>query len=65
MRGIHERKWEIDSLCYVVRLAYHYWKVTGDDSVLQRNGCRWLNLSDSFQRPATEGESGVIIRFYV
>lgn len=25
--GIHERKWEIDSLCYVVRLAYHYWKV--------------------------------------
>ena len=24
--GIHERKWEIDSLCYVVRLAYHYWK---------------------------------------
>lgn len=43
--GIHERKWEIDSLCYVVRLAYHYWKVTGDDSVLQRNGCRWLNLS--------------------
>jgi len=28
--GIHERKWEIDSLCYPVRLAYHYWKKTGD-----------------------------------
>src|SRR5690606_15903934 len=23
--GIHERKWEIDSLCYPVRLAYGYW----------------------------------------
>lgn len=28
--GVHERKWEIDSLCYVVRLAYGYWKNTGD-----------------------------------
>lgn len=31
--GIHERKWEIDSLCYPIRLAYHYWKKTGDDSI--------------------------------
>jgi len=30
---LHERKWEIDSLCYPVRLAYHYWKLTGDTSV--------------------------------
>ncbi|HQK36302.1 MAG TPA: glycoside hydrolase family 125 protein [Bacteroidales bacterium] len=30
--GVHERKWEIDSLCYPVRLAYHYWKSTGDTS---------------------------------
>ncbi len=28
--GIHERKWEIDSLCYPIRLAYHFWKQTGD-----------------------------------
>lgn len=28
--GIHERKWEIDSLCYPIRLAYHYWKATAD-----------------------------------
>jgi meiotically up-regulated gene 157 (Mug157) protein len=32
--GLHERKWEIDSLCYTVRLAYNYWKTTGDTSVL-------------------------------
>ncbi len=30
---LHERKWEIDSLCYTVRLAYHYWKTTGDSTV--------------------------------
>lgn len=28
--GVHERKWEIDSLCYPIRLAYYYWKKTGD-----------------------------------
>ncbi|MCW3059900.1 MAG: glycoside hydrolase family protein [Capsulimonas sp.] len=28
--GIHERKWEIDSLCYPIRLAHGYWKETGD-----------------------------------
>ena len=28
--GLHERKWEIDSLCYPIRLAYQYWKLTGD-----------------------------------
>ncbi|AWM35166.1 glycoside hydrolase family 125 protein [Hymenobacter nivis] len=28
--GVHERKWEIDSLCYPIRLAYHYWKTTND-----------------------------------
>jgi meiotically up-regulated gene 157 (Mug157) protein len=28
--GVHERKWEIDSLCYPVRLAYNYWQKTGD-----------------------------------
>lgn len=28
--GVHERKWEIDSLCYPIRLAYHYWEATGD-----------------------------------
>ncbi len=30
---VFERKWEIDSHCYPIRLAYHYWKSTGDPSV--------------------------------
>lgn len=30
--GVHERKWEVDSLCYVIRLAYGYWKQSADKS---------------------------------
>lgn len=30
--GVHERKWEIDSLCYPIRLAHGYWKATGEVS---------------------------------
>ena len=35
--GLHERKWEIDSLCYPIRLAYKYWKTTGDTSPFDAN----------------------------
>ena len=29
-QGVGERKWEVDSLCYPMRLSYGYWKATGD-----------------------------------
>lgn len=28
--GVAERKWEVDSLCYVIRLSHQYWRATGD-----------------------------------
>jgi uncharacterized protein len=28
--GVHERKWEVDSLCFTIRLAYGYWKTSKD-----------------------------------
>ncbi|AEE54215.1 glycoside hydrolase family 125 protein [Haliscomenobacter hydrossis] len=43
--GIHERKWEIDSLCYPIRLAYHYHKTTGDTSVFDTDWVRSIELT--------------------
>ncbi len=36
---LHERKWEIDSLCYPVRLSYEFWKETGNTAAFNQ---RWL-----------------------
>ena len=35
--GVGERKWEVDSLCYPVRLAHRYWNETGDTSPFDAN----------------------------
>jgi len=42
---LHERKWEIDSHCYPVRLAYAYWKETGDTSVFDAHWLAAINLT--------------------
>jgi meiotically up-regulated gene 157 (Mug157) protein len=39
---LHERKWEIDSLCYTVRLSHGYWKTTGDTSPFDSD---WQNAT--------------------
>ena len=39
---ICERKWEIDSLCYPIRLSHSYWKLTGDRSCFHSD---WLQAS--------------------
>jgi uncharacterized protein len=42
--GVHERKWEIDSLCYAVRLAHGYWKTTDDTSVFDADWVKAMRL---------------------
>ena len=36
---VYERKWEVDSLCYPIRLAHGYWRTTGDTGLFDG---RWL-----------------------
>lgn len=43
--GLHERKWEIDSLCYPIRLAHRYWQLTGDTSPFDANWQKAITLT--------------------
>ncbi|RRD59934.1 glycoside hydrolase family 125 protein [Tannerella forsythia] len=57
---LHERKWEIDSLCYPLRLAYEYWKVTGDKSIFTNE--QWLetvrNILRTFKEQQRKNDLG-------
>lgn len=43
-KELHERKWEIDSLCYPIRIAYYYWLLTGDASVFDAEWHKAMQL---------------------
>ncbi|MBT3548128.1 MAG: glycoside hydrolase family 125 protein [Flavobacterium sp.] len=42
--GVHERKWEIDSLCYVIRLSHKYYELTNDTSVFDEKWDETMRL---------------------
>lgn len=44
IKELHERKWEIDSLCYPIRVAYYYWLLTGDTSVFDADWHKAMQL---------------------
>ena len=48
---VFERKWEIDSHCYPVRLAHRYWKVTGDTEVFDD---QWLKAIENILKTFRE-----------
>ena len=50
-KDVFERKYEIDSLCYPVRLAYWYWLVTGDASIF---GDVWLQAVENILKTFKE-----------
>jgi uncharacterized protein len=49
--GVAERKWEIDSLCYTIRLAHGYWQTTGDTRPFD---ARWKAAASAILRTFTE-----------
>lgn len=42
--GVAERKWEVDSLCYCIRLAHGYWKATGDTAPFDKEWATAMRL---------------------
>jgi meiotically up-regulated gene 157 (Mug157) protein len=57
--GVAERKWEVDSLCYAIRLAHGYWKATGDTAPFdpEWNQAAWT-LVKTFRAQQRKGGSG-------
>ena len=49
--GVGERKWEIDSLCYTVRLAHGYWRATGNAAPLD---AQWRDAARTIVRTFRE-----------
>ena len=49
--GVHERKWEIDSLCYTVRLANEYYRLTNDNSIFDKDWIKSIEIIlDTFRQ---------------
>lgn len=49
--ALHERKWEVDSLCYTIRLSHGYWLKTSDNSIFDND---WLNAQKSIVKTFKE-----------
>lgn len=57
--GVAERKWEIDSLCFCIRLAHGYWRATGDVSPFTAEWARAMRLVvDTFREQQRKGDQG-------
>lgn len=57
--GVHERKWEVDGLCYPIRLAFGYWEITGDTSAFDAD---WIaamgRILQTFREQQRKGGQG-------
>ena len=57
--GVAERKWEIDSLCYPIRLAHGYWRATGDTEPFDEEWREAMRLIvKTFREQQRRGEPG-------
>ena len=77
--GVAERKWEIDSLCYPMRLSHEYWRRTKDKTPFDYTWSRAMKLAVKtfreqqrldgpgpykFQRPALQPSDSLMLGGY-
>src|SRR3546814_7301305 len=75
--GVDERKWEIDSLFYAMRLSHEYWTRTRDKAPFDETWSRAMKLAVAtfreqqrkdgpgpykFQRPALQPSDSLMLR---
>lgn len=63
-KELHERKYELDSLCYPIRLAYQYWKLTGDSSIFDKTWEKAMKLAVATMRTQQRKENIGDYSFY-
>ena len=57
--GVGERKWEVDSLCYPVRLAHEYWRITHDTKPFDAEWVRAMHtILSTFETQQRKTSSG-------
>ncbi|MCM1504857.1 MAG: glycoside hydrolase family 125 protein [Muribaculum sp.] len=56
-KELHERKYELDSLCYPIRIAYRYWQLTGDTSIFDSIWHEAMTLAVSTMREQQRKDS--------
>ncbi len=61
--GVHERKWEIDSLCYVIRLSHEYYRITGDTSIFDEDWKSAMKLIYATFKTEQQGDGQSPYRF--
>ncbi len=59
--GVFERKYELDSPCYVIRLAYAYWQQTGDATIFDAT---WTAAMERVVQMLREQQGGDTWRYY-
>ncbi len=57
--GVAERKWEIDSLCYTIRLAHGYWQATGAAAPFD---AQWKAAAEAIVQTFTEQQRQAVAR---
>ena len=61
--GIFQRDWELDSLCYCIRLDYQYWKITGDKAPFDDDWWKAMHLAEATMRDQQRKDGNGPYRF--
>jgi meiotically up-regulated gene 157 (Mug157) protein len=61
--GVYQRDWELDSPCYCIRLAYEYWKVTGDKTTFDDDWWKAMHLEEATMRDQQRKDGNGPYRF--
>ena len=61
--GVYQRDWELDSLCYCIRLDYQYWKNTGDKTPFDDDWWKSMHLAEATMRDQQRKDGNGSYRF--